>query len=161
MRGGIGRHLLEPRPRPPLPLAASLRGSAGPVQALDQLVADPFQLGHVGDVTLWAKQGMGRLAWLAGVARVGGELRLQAGDLAPELLPPGPLVGGHLGYLRRLWNEPFAGLAGGRAGRVDRPRQVARIDAMLVGALDRLRSQALEVRRAWGVLGHEGPQAMA
>ena len=38
--GGVGRHLLEPRARPPLALAAALRDRAGAVQALDQVVAE-------------------------------------------------------------------------------------------------------------------------
>jgi hypothetical protein len=144
--GGVGRHLLEPRAGAALTLAASLRRRPRSVEPLDQVVADLLELGHVRDVALRAKQWMGGLARLAGVAGVGGQLRLETGDLAAELLPADALVGDDLGQVRLRRRELLAGLARGGAGRVDRPRQVARIDAVLAGVLDRLGGEALEIR---------------
>ena len=153
----IGRHPLEPRSRPSLFLAPVLRGGAGAIETRDQVVADPLELGHVRDMTLRPEQGMGGLAGLAGVARVGGELCLETGDLPAELLPAHSLVGravGNVGIGR-------GGLAGSRAGGVDRPGEVPGVDAVLTGVVDRIRGEALEVRRAGGVLRDERPEAVA
>jgi len=102
--GGIGSHLLEPRPGAPLVLGSpSLRG-AGAIEALDQVVANLLQLGHVGHVPLGAEKGM---CGFPGLSRIGGicrELCLEVGDLTAELLAPEPLVGfdgRHLGLARR------------------------------------------------------------
>jgi hypothetical protein len=153
----IGRHLLEPRARPPLSLAAAIGGRPRPVEALDQVVADLLELGHVGDVALRAKEGMGGLAGLAGIARVGGELSLEMRDLAAELLAADAFVG------RDLRHTGFRSVDFPRslAGRIDRPRQVAWIDPLLTGLLDGVGGEAPEVRRARGVLGHERPEPVA
>jgi hypothetical protein len=87
----IRRHPLEPHTRLPLTLAAALRVSTSLLQSLDQLVASPLQLDHVGDVSLGPQD---RVGWFPGLARlgVGGELRLEPSDLATQLVAPEPLV---------------------------------------------------------------------
>jgi hypothetical protein len=161
VRGGIGRHLLEPRACPQLALPAALGRRARPIQALDQVVADLFELGHVRYVALGAKQGVGGLPGLARVARVGGQMRLEAGDLAAELLATHSLVGRDLGHLGLRWDELLTEITRTRAARIDRPRQVARVDAVFTGVLDRLRGEALQVRRAGSILRDERPEAVA
>lgn len=164
MRRGIGGHLLERRAGPALALAAALGGGTGALQPIDQVVADRLELGHVGDVALRAKQRMGGLAGLSRVARIGGELGLQPRDLAAQLPPAEPLVSldvGHLGIPRPRGLAPITlQCAGAGARGVDRARQVSWIHAIVPGALHRFGRQALEVRRAWGIVGNEGAEAV-
>jgi hypothetical protein len=155
VRGWVGRHLLESPAGAALAVGPAGRGRPSAVETLDQIVADLLQLGHVRDVSLGAEEGMRRLAGLPRVGGIRGELRLEVGDLAAKLLAPEPLVGldrRHLG-LWRLYGQTGA-------GGVDRPREVPRVDAALPGALHGLGREALQVRRAAGVLGHEGAEAV-
>jgi hypothetical protein len=163
VRGRIGRHLLEPGPGAALARASSLGGFAGALEALDQVVADALELGHVGDVALGPKQGMGGLTRLARVRRIGRELSLQARDLAAKLLTAEPLVALHRRHVglgrRREGRRIDRELLG--PGGVDRTCQVAWIDAALPGAVHGVGGQPLEVRGAGCVLGHERAQAVA
>jgi hypothetical protein len=99
---GVGSHLLEPGARATLAIGPTRGGRTGAVEALDQVVTDLLQLGHVWDVPLGAEEGMGGLAGLSRVGGIGGELCLEVRDLAAQLLPPEPLIaldGRHLGAL--------------------------------------------------------------
>jgi hypothetical protein len=163
VRGRIDRHLLQPGAGAPLAIAAALGGRAGAVETLDQVVSDLFELGHVRHMALGPKKRMGGLAGLAGVCRVGGELSLETRDLAAKLLSTEALVALNRGHLRLL-----SAVHGGRialeplgAGGVDRPREVARIDPALPGAVHGLRGEPLEIRRAGGILGDERPEPVA
>ena len=141
MSGGIGRHLLEPSARAALAVGPASLGGTSAVEALDQVVANLLQLGHVGHVSLGAEEGVCRLARLTRVGRIGGELRLEAGDLAAKLLAPDSFVG---------LDGRHAGLALlGRyvgAGGIDGPRQIPGIDTLLARAVDSLGREPLEVR---------------
>jgi hypothetical protein len=55
VRGRVRGHLLEAPASATLAVAAPLRSRAGAVEALDQVVADPLELDHVGHVALGAK----------------------------------------------------------------------------------------------------------
>jgi hypothetical protein len=141
VRGGVGGHLLEPGAGATLTTSPLGLGGAGTVETLDQIVADRLELGHVRHVALGSKERMGGLPGLAGVGRVGGELRREVRDLATQLPAAEPLVAlgrEHLG----------PGLARQHIGArgVDRAREIARIDAALAGALDGLGCQALQIR---------------
>jgi hypothetical protein len=161
VRGGIGRHVLEPVAGAALAVAAPLGDRPGALQALDQVVPDLLQLGHVRHVALRPQQGVRRLAGLSRIGRIGGELRLQTRDLTAELPAAKALVAGDVGDLgggasrlrRQLW-ERF----GRVARRVDGPRQVARVDAAVSRALHRLSGEALQVGGARGVVGDEGAE---
>jgi hypothetical protein len=156
VRGGIRRHLLEPPAGAVVAVSAASSRRSSTVEALDQVVADLLQLGHVGHVSLGAEEGMGGLAGLSRIGRVCGELRLEVRDLAAKLPAPEPLVGldrRHLAVRRRSGQI--------RPGRVDRPGEVPGVDATLPGALDGLGREALEIRRARGIVGDERPEAMA
>jgi hypothetical protein len=85
--GRIADHLLQAGASAALPLAAALGNLTGLLQPLYQLIPNLLQLRHVGDVAFGAEQRVGRLAGLPGLRGVGGELRLEAGDLAAQLAP--------------------------------------------------------------------------
>jgi hypothetical protein len=163
--GRVDCHLLEPRPSAALHVAAALGRGASAVETLDQVVADLLELGHVRDVALGTKQGMGGLTGLAGITGVGRQLRLEARDLAAELPAAEPLVGRDVGNLGVRSVGVLTGLSadrlGARARRVDRPRQVARVDPVLPGAIDGVRRQPLQIGGAGRILGDEGPQPVS
>jgi hypothetical protein len=101
---GIGSHLLESRARATLAIGPACGGRTGAVQALDEVIPDLLQLGHVGDVPRGAQEGMRGFAGLSRVGGIGGELCLEVRDLPAQLLPAEPLVafdGRHLGALAR------------------------------------------------------------
>jgi hypothetical protein len=157
----IGRHVLEPAACAALTGAAALGSRPGALQPFDQVVPDLLELGHVRHVALRAQEGVGWLAGLSRIARIGGELRLQARDLATELPAAEALIARDLrdvgcggGWLRRHLLERSGCVARG----VDGPCQVARIDAAVPRAIDRLRREALQVGIARGVVGHEGAE---
>jgi hypothetical protein len=155
---GIADHPLPLRPRAALTLTAPLRRLARRLQPLHQLVANRLELAHAGDVGLGAQKRM-RLALWAGL-RVGGELRLEAADLAPQLAPGGRFVGGAADVGKA---GPLAGVRpiGTELGREDRPRQLQRLDFGLAGLLDRGGGETADLGRAGGGLGDEGAAALA
>ena len=168
MGGRLAGHSLPPGVSLELALAATVRRFASALQALHQLVARALELGHVGNVALGAKERVGGLARLPRL-RIGGELCLEAGDLAPQLPPAGPLVGVDL--RERGPGRVEIELVGARferfdapgprsAGGVDGPRQVAGVDAVRRGAVRSLRRQSLEVGGHAGVLGDERTEAV-
>jgi hypothetical protein len=162
---GIAGHLLERRAGAALALAAAFGRGTGAAQPLDQVVADRLELGHVGDMSLRAKQRMGGLTRLSRVGRIGGELGLQPRDLAAKLTAPeslGALDVGHLGVRRRGGLAPVA-LERSRTGArgVDRARQVSWVHIVFPSTLHRFGRQALEVRGGGGALGNEGAEAVA
>jgi hypothetical protein len=160
----VGRHLLEPRAGTPLHVSPPLGRRAGAVEALDQVVADLLELGHVRDVALGTKQRMRGLTGLAGIAGIGGELRLEARDLAAKLPPSEPLVGLDIGNLGARNVNVVGGLCdrlGARARRVDRPRQVTGVDPVLASLLNGVRCQPFQIGRSRRIVGDEGPEAVA
>src|SRR4051794_3410568 len=164
VRGRISRHLLEPSAGAPLLIASPLRRCPGAVQALDQVVADSLELGHVRDVPLGAKQRMSGLAGLARVGRIRGQLRFEPGDLTSKLLATRTLVGCDVGNLRLRSLCALPGVRAerlrGRACRVNRACEIAWIDSVLSRILDRLSGKALQVWRSWRVIRDERPQAV-
>jgi hypothetical protein len=164
VRGGIGPHPLQARACPPLALPAAFRGLAGVLKAAHQLVADSFELRHIGHVALGEEQRVRGLVRPAGL-RIARELRLQATDLTAKLAPAGPLIGlrlreigglrRRLGLERRLRREPRR-----RARGVDRPRQLTRINAARAGPLHRFCGQVLEVRVDGRVVRDEGAETV-
>src|SRR4051794_35130114 len=149
VRGRISRHLLEPSAGAPLLIASPLRRGPGAVQALDQVVADSLELGHVRDVALGAKQRMSGLAGLARIGGVRGQLRFEPGDLTSKLLATRALVGRDIRNLGLHGARLLDGFLAAAARRVDRPGEIAWIDSVLSGILDRLSGKALQVWRSW------------
>jgi hypothetical protein len=160
VRGGVRGHLLEPGAGAALAVAAAGRGNAGPLQTLDQVVANLLELRHVGHMPLRPQQRMGWLAGLSRVGGIGGELGLELGDLAAKLPAPQPLVAANLGKLRvgglrRGGRQIDFGRSLDGACGVDRAREIAGIDSGFPGALDGVGRQALQVRGVAGALGDE------
>jgi hypothetical protein len=163
--GRLVSHPLPPGASLELALAATVGRLASALQALHQLVARALELGHVGNVPLGAKERVGGLARLPRL-RVGGELGLEAGDLAPQLPPAEPLVAVDLRdrVPRHVETEPigerFDARAPRPAGGVDGARHVAGVDAVRPGAVGSLGREAFEVRGHGGALGDERAEAV-
>jgi hypothetical protein len=142
VRLGVGDDALAASAGAALALAAALGLGAGCLEPLHQLVADRLELADAGHVRLRPQQGMGLL--LGACLRIGGELRLEAADLAPQLAPGGGLVRGTADVGKP---GPLAGLGARRAQLrgEDRPRQLERVDLGIAGLLDRARGEPADV----------------
>jgi hypothetical protein len=157
VRLGIADDLLATRAGAALALAAPLRSLAGRLQALHQLVADGLELADAGHMGLRAQERMRLL--LGARLRIGGELRLEAADLAPQLAAGGRFVGG-APDIRKPGALAGIGALGTELGGEDRPRELQRIDLRISGALDRVGGEPADVGRAAGGLGDEGAAAL-
>ncbi len=141
MRLGVADDLLATRVGSSLALALALGLAAGVLEAFHQLVAGRRELGKVGDAARGQKRWMGMA--LRSRLGVGGQLGLQAGDLAAKLPASRCLVGldadiGRLAFGRqRVISCP--------ACRVDRARDIAWRDAFATRLRDGLGRDALDV----------------
>src|SRR3954449_124676 len=103
------------------------------------------------------------MSGLAGLARIGGgrgQLRFEPGDLTSKLLATRALVGRDIRNLGLHGARLLDGFLAAAARRVDRPGEIAWIDSVLSGILDRLSGKALQVWRSWRVIRDERPQAV-
>jgi hypothetical protein len=161
---GILDHAIELAPRRALAIGALRSLGAHPLQPVKELVANLFQLPEVGDPRGWPRQRLRRRlldSGPGGLLGIGGKLCLQARDLAAQ----GPAGGEGVLFGRRLdlrvEGRDLPHVAGlGHAARVDRPGQLARLDAQLPRRLGRLRRDLLQGGRDGRVRGHEGAHAV-
>lgn len=124
MPGGIGEHRLEPLAGGTLALALVLRSHAGALEALDEVVAQPLQVGQSDYAPL-----AGRTRRGSGLCGVGGKAPLEARDLIAQRLPCGALVAAC------EYRDVDDLGSGGRiaAACVEDARQVAGVDAGVAG----------------------------
>ena len=126
----------------------------------DQRVARLLQLLDPGDVGLGPQRRRRQVA--RQVARVGGQLGLEPADLAPQLvanLDRLALARAGSGSARPLAGSPSTPGMLAQADRDD--RQVARVEARLLGPPQRLGGDLLQLGRGLDPLGDEGALPLA
>ena len=145
---GVSDHLLDLVAGLALPALAARVGLPHPRDPLEELVARCLELGHPGDPPAVVRALLGRGGRLQ-VARVGGELGLEAADLAAQLAPGAALVG-VAGDVRER---------GGGDG-VQGDRELTGLDALLARPLQRLADQLAQLAGDGRAVRDEGPGAL-
>jgi hypothetical protein len=148
--GGVLDHALELPARRVLLAATPLDTCPNPLQAIEQLIPDRLQLTDIGDPRGRSPEWLRRSLCdpsLGRLYRVGGELRLKAGDLSTQCSPRRSrrLFRGAL-CARVRWSACRQTGAFRTASRINGARQLPRVEAKVAGRLGSLRRDLLERR---------------
>jgi hypothetical protein len=167
--GGVLEHCVVLAPGDTL-LVSALRGAAAnPLQPIGELVANRLQLADAGDPRGRTGERLGRRlrdAGPCGVLGIGGQLSFEAGDLLAQRTARGALAGGvrdlrGCGEIGELGARRFVRPQdSGKASCIQRPGQLARLDADLASRSRSVGRNTLEVRRDSRIGGNESPRAM-
>jgi hypothetical protein len=139
--GRIGEHRLEALAGRALALAFVLCGRAGPLETLDEVVAQALQVGEADDAPLRCPFRRG-----SGMRRIGGEAPFESRDLIAQGAARGPFVS-------TLERRDLGDLEGGGRGRqvaasrVEDAGQVTGVDPLVPGRRRGRRGELLDRRR--------------
>ena len=169
MPGGVLEHCVVLAPGDTLLVSALRDAAANPLQPIDELIANRLQLADAGDPRGRSGERLGRRlrdAGPGGVLGIGGQLSFEAGDLLAQRTARGALAGGvgdlrGCGEIGELGGRRFVRpQASGKASCIQRPGQLARLDADLAGRGRGIGRNPLEIRRNSRVGGNESPRAV-